>query len=42
MSNIYESDFRVIDDSMPTLLTSEKLVEMPPPPKDKGDKPEDK
>lgn len=34
MSNIYESDFMVVDDSMPNLLTNQKFFEMPPPPED--------
>ena len=32
ISSIYESDFMVVDDSMPNLLTNQKFFEMPPPP----------
>ena len=34
MSGLVESDFMVVDDSMPSLLTSQQLIELPPPPGD--------
>ncbi|GEM_PF-4196054 len=35
VSSLLESDFMVVDDSLPNLLTNQKPVEMPPPPENK-------
>ncbi len=32
ISSLYEFDFMVVDDSLPSLLSSQKLLELPPPP----------
>lgn len=32
ISSLHEFDFMVVDDSLPSLLTSQKLLELPPPP----------